>query len=57
MLSKMQKIEEEIKQSKIRLDFLENRLKELQQQCDHSFKGNTYYRKCVKCNKIEVFYY
>ncbi|MFB4165307.1 serine protease [Alteribacillus sp. JSM 102045] len=57
MLSKVEKIEEEMKQSKIHLAFLENRLKEIQQNCDHSFKGNSYYEKCVKCHKIEVFYY
>ncbi len=57
MLSKVQEIEEEMKQSKAYLAFLENRLKEIQQNCHHHFEGNSYYERCVKCHKIEVLYY
>jgi hypothetical protein len=55
---KVEKIEEEIKQFNIHLAFLEKRLKEIQQNCDHQFsKGNQYYEKCIKCNKVNVLYY
>lgn len=57
MQSKVKKIEWEINQLKSRFAFLENRLKEIQQQCNHQFEGDSHYQKCVKCKKIEVLYY
>jgi chromosome segregation ATPase len=55
---KVEKIEEEINQYKTHLAFLEKRLKEIQQNCDHHFsKENQYYEKCIKCNKVDVLYY
>jgi hypothetical protein len=53
----VQKIEEEITQVKTNLAILEKRLKEFQLNCDHHFKGNRYYEKCLKCNKVNVLYY
>ena len=40
MQSKVKKIEWEINQLKSRFAFLENRLKEIQQQCNHQFEGD-----------------
>jgi hypothetical protein len=57
MWMNVQKIEEEITQIKTNLAFLEKRLKEIQRNCDHHFKGNQYYEKCLKCNKVNVLYY
>ncbi len=54
---KIEQIEEEINQLKIHLAFLEKRLAEMQQNCDHQFKRNQYYEKCIKCNKVNVLYY
>jgi hypothetical protein len=54
---KVEKIEEEINQLKTHLAFLEKSLKEIQQNCDHHFKGNQYHEKCIKCNKVNVLYY
>ncbi|MEG9296855.1 serine protease [Mangrovibacillus sp. Mu-81] len=54
---KIQIIEEEINQLKTHLAFLEKSLKEIQQNCDHHFKGNQYYETCIKCNKVIVLYY
>ena len=53
----VQKIKEEITQMKTSLAFLEERLKEIQQNCDHHFAGDQYYEKCLKCNKVNVLYY
>ncbi|UOQ91870.1 serine protease [Halobacillus shinanisalinarum] len=53
----VQNIEEEINQTKNHLASLKNCLKEIQQNCDHQFKGNNNYEKCVKCNKTEALYY
>jgi hypothetical protein len=54
----IRKLEEEIKQIKSHLSFLENRIIEIQQNCDHQFcDGNQYYEKCIKCNKVNVLYY
>ncbi|WP_408009997.1 serine protease [Pseudalkalibacillus sp. A8] len=52
-----QKIEEEINQYKAHLAFLEKRLIDLQQNCDHHFQGHQNYEKCLKCNKVNVLYY
>jgi predicted RNase H-like nuclease (RuvC/YqgF family) len=54
---KVEKIEEEINQLKTRLAFLEKSLKEIQQNCNHHFKGNQHHVKCIKCNKVNVLYY
>ena len=54
---KIDTIEEEINQFKTQLAFLENRLKEIQQNCDHHYKRNQYYEKCIKCKKVNVLYY
>jgi hypothetical protein len=57
MRMNVQKIEEEINQMKTSLAFLEKHLKEIQRNCDHHFKGDQYYEKCLKCNKVNVLYY
>ncbi|UOQ93153.1 serine protease [Halobacillus shinanisalinarum] len=54
---KVQKIEEEINQTENHLASLKNSLKEIQQNCDHHFKGNNKYNKCLKCNKVIALYY
>ncbi|WP_347551443.1 serine protease [Pseudalkalibacillus hwajinpoensis] len=54
---KVQKIEEEIKQTKNHLAFLENCLKGIQNNCDHHYKGNHNFERCQKCNKVEILYY
>ncbi|MFC7063203.1 serine protease [Halobacillus seohaensis] len=54
---KVQNIEEEINQTKNHLAFLENRLKEIQKNCDHDFKRNHNFERCLKCNKAEALYY
>ncbi|KAB7707037.1 serine protease [Bacillus aerolatus] len=53
----VQKIEAEINQLKTNLTFLEKRLKVIQQNCEHKYKGNQYYETCIKCNKVNVLYY
>ena len=53
----VQKIKEEITQMKTSLAFLEERLKAIQQNCDHRFDGDQYYEKCLKCYKVNVLYY
>ncbi|WP_371018958.1 serine protease [Pseudalkalibacillus sp. JSM 102089] len=54
---KVQKIEEEINQTKNHLSFLENSLKEIQENCEHQFKGDQNFERCLKCNKVEILYY
>ncbi|MGR3764145.1 serine protease [Rossellomorea sp. NS-SX7] len=54
---KVEKNEEEINQLKTHLAILEKKLKEIQQNCDHHFKGNQHHEKCIKCNKVDVLYY
>ncbi|OCA81334.1 serine protease [Pseudobacillus wudalianchiensis] len=51
------KIEEEIDQLKAKLLFLQNRVRVIQQNCDHRFKGDQYYETCMKCKKVNVLYY
>jgi hypothetical protein len=53
----VQKIKKEITQMKTSLAFLEERLKAIQQNCDHRFDGDQYYEKCLKCYKVNVLYY
>jgi hypothetical protein len=53
----VQKIKKEITQMKASLAFLEERLKAIQQNCDHRFDGDQYYEKCLKCYKVNVLYY
>lgn len=57
MQMNIQKIEEGITQMKTSIAFLEERLKEIQQNCDHHFKGDQYFEKCLKCNKVNILYY
>ncbi|MGJ9384432.1 serine protease [Salipaludibacillus sp. CF4.18] len=57
MQAKVQKIEEEIKQSKTQLAFLESSLKDIQENCNHEYKNGPLYKECVQCNKVEVLYY
>ncbi|MFK2826467.1 serine protease [Bacillus sp. B190/17] len=52
-----QKIEAEINQLKTDLSFLQKRLKMIQENCEHQFKGNQYYETCIKCKKVNVLYY
>ncbi|WP_373894656.1 serine protease [Virgibacillus sp. CBA3643] len=54
---KVQNIEEEIIQTKNHLAFLEKSLKEIQKKCDHHFKMNDNFERCLKCNKAEALYY
>lgn len=55
---KVEKIEKEINQLKTRLDFLQDCLKEIQQNCEHQyFAKNSYYEQCTECNKVNVLYY
>ncbi|QIZ08683.1 serine protease [Priestia megaterium] len=53
----VQKIKKEITQMKTSLAFLEERLKAIQQNCDHRFDGDQYSEKCLKCYKVNVLYY
>lgn len=57
MQAKVQKIEDEIKQSKTQLAFLESNLKNIQENCNHQYKEGPFYKECVNCNKVEVLYY
>ncbi|GAE24551.1 hypothetical protein JCM9140_488 [Halalkalibacter wakoensis JCM 9140] len=50
-------IQRKIDELKQDLLFWENYLKDLQQNCQHTFEGETLYRKCLHCEKIEVLYY
>ena len=54
---KIDTIEEEIHQLKTHLAFLEKRLKEIQQNCDHHYKGNQHHETCMKCKKVNILYY
>ncbi|MEK4028273.1 MULTISPECIES: serine protease [Bacillaceae] len=51
------KIEREIDQLKAKLVLLQNRLRLIQQNCDHHYRGNQYYETCAKCKKVNVLYY
>jgi predicted RNase H-like nuclease (RuvC/YqgF family) len=51
------KIKKEINQLQTRLYSLEKRLEEIQRNCNHQFKGDLQYETCIKCNKVNVFYY
>lgn len=53
----VQKIRVEMNRIKNQLAYLEQCIKEIQQNCDHDFRGNQYYEKCIKCHKIDVLYY
>ncbi|MED4014470.1 serine protease [Sutcliffiella cohnii] len=53
----VKKIEEEINRLKTQLSFLEKSINEIQEKCEHHFKGNQYHEKCMKCNKVNVLYY
>lgn len=57
ILMEIPKIEVEMNRIKNQLAILEKCLKEIQQYCEHDFRGNQYYEKCIKCHKIEVLYY
>ncbi|HLR69486.1 serine protease [Virgibacillus alimentarius] len=53
----VQQIEEEIELALKHISRLENRLKNIQKNCNHQFKYHPNFNKCKKCHKVEVFYY
>ncbi len=56
-MMKVDQIVEEIDQLEWYVTLLKNQLTELQQNCDHRFQGDHISQKCVKCNKVDVFYF
>lgn len=47
----------ELTDLKNRMIILENHLKDIQKQCKHHFEGDTNYKQCSKCMKVEALYY
>lgn len=52
-----QKILAEIEHLHEKINSLERSLQQIQHQCQHHFVGDSYYKKCTKCHKVEVLYY
>lgn len=42
---------------KNRFIILENHLKAIQNECEHHFEGDSNYKKCTICMKVEALYY
>lgn len=54
----VERLEEEIRQLKTKLDVLQKRLKDIQQTCNHQYlEKNTYYQQCTECHKVNILHY
>jgi hypothetical protein len=50
-------VQEKIDQLKKQLTYWESQLKDIQNLCDHDYQRDSFYKKCLKCQKTEALYY
>ncbi|MDZ5470195.1 hypothetical protein SM124_00405 [Bacillus sp. 31A1R] len=50
-------LKEEIKRLKENIQMLELEIQHIQKNCKHVFLEEQGFRKCMKCHKIDVYYY
>ncbi|WP_227939423.1 serine protease [Alkalihalobacillus deserti] len=50
-------VQEKIGQLKNQLTYWESHLKEIQNKCNHDYQTDSFYKKCLKCQKTEALYY
>jgi hypothetical protein len=46
-----------MKQLENEIDILQKELKSLQEKCNHEYKDSFFFRKCMKCQYVDVLYY
>ncbi|WP_246945101.1 hypothetical protein [Bacillus pinisoli] len=56
-MNNAENIMKEISDLQERIVVLEQEIKSIQQECEHTFQGDTYSRRCKKCLFAEVLYY
>ncbi|MFC0470081.1 serine protease [Halalkalibacter kiskunsagensis] len=54
---KVNDIQEKIHQLQDQLNYWENHLKDVQNDCNHDYQEDSFYKKCIRCQKIEAIYY
>ncbi|ADU31905.1 hypothetical protein [Evansella cellulosilytica] len=56
-MKNVQEIRADIEKLYKEIDLLEEKIISIQSNCNHEFKGDTYYQTCVLCKKVRPLYF
>ncbi|MFE8700219.1 hypothetical protein ACFYKX_06330 [Cytobacillus sp. FJAT-54145] len=56
-MPKVSVLKAEIKQLKANISYLEEKIEQIQFQCKHVFLEVEGFRRCTKCQKVDVYHY